>query len=91
MILYVGIIALQVYCIVDVIRRNGRTFWIFPLLIAPVVSAIACFIVEILPGMRHNRHVRAAQSTIVQTIDPERELRSAQKQLEVADLSLIHI
>jgi len=35
MILYVGIIALQVYCIVDVIRRNGRTFWIFPLLIAP--------------------------------------------------------
>ena len=28
--LYVGIIALQVFCIVDVIRRNGRnTFWIF--------------------------------------------------------------
>ena len=54
MILYVGIIALQVYCIVDVIRRNGRTFWIFPLLIAPVVSAIAYFIVEILPTLQHN-------------------------------------
>ena len=90
MILYVGIIALQVYCIVDVIRRNGRTFWIFPLLIAPVVSAIAYFIVEILPGMRHNRHVRAAQTTIVQTIDPERELRAAQKQLEVADTMANH-
>lgn len=90
MILYVGIIALQVFCIVDVIRRNGRTFWIFPLLIAPVVSAIAYFIVEILPGMRHNRHVRAAQSTIVQTLDPERELRTAQKQLEVADTMANH-
>ena len=90
MILYVGIIALQVFCIVDVIRRNGRTLSIFPLLIAPVVSAIAYFIVEILPGMRHNRHVRAAQSTIVQTLDPERELRTAQKQLEVADTMANH-
>jgi hypothetical protein len=66
MILYVGIIALQVYCIVDVIRRNGRTFWIFPLLIAPVVSAIAYFIVEILPTLQHNRHVRSAKQQIVQ-------------------------
>jgi len=85
MIIYVAIIALQVYCIVHVIRNNGRTFWIFPLLIAPVVSAIAYFIVEILPTLQHNRHVRTAKEQIVQKMDPERELRAAQGQLDIAD------
>jgi len=85
MIIYVAIIALQVYCIVHVIRNNGRTFWIFPLLIAPVVSAIAYFIVEILPTLQHNRHVRTAKEHIAQKMDPERELRAAQGQLDIAD------
>jgi len=85
MIVYLAIIALQVYCIVHVIRNHGRTFWIFPLLIAPVVSAIAYFIVEILPTLQHNRHVRSAKQQIVQKMDPERELRAAQGQLEIAD------
>ena len=85
MIIYVAIIALQVYCIVHVIRNNGRTFWIFPLLIAPVVSAIAYFIVEILPTLQHNRHVRTAKEQIAQKMDPERELRAAQGQLDIAD------
>jgi len=85
MIIYVAIIALQVYCIVHVIRNNGRMFWIFPLLIAPVVSAIAYFIVEILPTLQHNRHVRTAKEQIVQKMDPERELRAAQGQLDIAD------
>jgi len=85
MIIYVEIIALQVYCIVHVIRNNGRMFWIFPLLIAPVVSAIAYFIVEILPTLQHNRHVRTAKEQIAQKMDPERELRAAQGQLGIAD------
>ena len=85
MILYVAVIALQVYCIVHVIRNNGRTFWIFPLLIAPVVSAIAYFIVEILPTLQHNRHVRAAKHQVVEKLDPERELRAAREQLDIAD------
>jgi len=85
MIIYVAIIALQVYCIVHVIRNNGRMFWIFPLLIAPVVSAIAYFIVEILPTLQHNRHVRTAKEQIAQKMDPERELRAAQGQLDIAD------
>ena len=85
MILYAGIVALQVYCIVDVIRRGRNTFWILPLLIAPVVSAIAYLIIEILPGLQHNRHVRTAKQSIVETIDPERELRAAQNALDVSD------
>ena len=51
----------------------------------PVASALAYFIVEILPTLRHNRHVRVARETIVEKLDPERELRAARDALDVAD------
>ena len=91
MILYLGILAIQVYCIVDVIRRGRNTFWVFPLLIFPVVSAIAYFIVEVLPGLQHNRHVRAAKHSIVEKIDPERDLRAAQRALEISETMANHL
>ena len=91
MILYLGILAIQIYCIVDVIRRGRNTFWILPLLIAPGVSAIAYFIVEIMPGLQHNRHVRTARQQIVEKIDPERELRAAQQALDLAETMANHM
>ena len=85
MILFGLLLAVQVYCIVDVIRRGRPTIWIMALMFLPVASAIAYFIVEILPGMKHNRHVRAARETIVEKLDPERELRAAQDALDLTD------
>ena len=91
MILYLGILAIQIYCIVDVIRRGRNTFWILPLLIAPGVSAIVYFIVEIMPGLQHNRHVRTARQQIVEKIDPERELRAARQALDLAETMANHM
>ena len=91
MILYLGILAIQVYCIVDVIRRGRNTFWILPLLIAPGVSALVYFIIEIMPGLQHNRHVRTARQSIVEKLDPERELRAAQQSLDLADTMANHL
>jgi hypothetical protein len=85
MILYLIVIAFQVYCIVDVIRRGRNSIWIMALVFLPLASGIAYFIVEILPGLQGNRHVRAARQKIADTIDPERELRAAQHALDVAD------
>jgi hypothetical protein len=85
MLFFVLIIALQVSCIVHVVRHGRSTIWITALIFLPVASTIAYFIVEILPTMRHNRHVRAARQKVVETLDPERELRAAQQQLEIAD------
>ncbi|HEY6661543.1 MAG TPA: PLDc N-terminal domain-containing protein [Sphingomicrobium sp.] len=85
MIVYLAILALQIYCIVDVIRRGRNTIWIMALVFLPVASAIAYFIVEILPTLQHNRHVRTARQTVIEKLDPERELRSAQQTLDVAD------
>jgi len=85
MIVYLAIIALQIFCVVDVIRRGRNTIWIMALIFLPVVGALAYFIVEILPTLQHNRHVRAARQTVVEKLDPERELRAAQQALDVAD------
>src|SRR3954451_3955927 len=85
MIVYILILGLQVYCVVDVIRRGRNSIWIMALIFLPVASALAYFIVEILPTLQHNRHVRAARQTVVDKLDPERELRAAQQALDVAD------
>jgi hypothetical protein len=85
MILYLIVIAFQVYCIVDVIRRGRSTIWIMALVFLPLASGIAYFLVEILPGLQGNRHVRVARQKIADKIDPERELRAAQQALDIAD------
>jgi hypothetical protein len=85
MIVYFGILALQVLCVVDVIRRGRNSIWIMALIFLPVASALAYFIVEILPSLQHNRHVRVARQTVIEKLDPERELRSAQQGLDIAD------
>lgn len=85
MIVYLLILGLQVYCVVDVIRRGRSSLWIMALIFLPVASALAYFIVEILPGLQHNRHVRIARQKVVEKLDPERELRAAQQALDIAD------
>ncbi|WP_260482237.1 tetratricopeptide repeat protein [Sphingomicrobium flavum] len=79
----IGII--QVFCIVDVVKQGTKQFWIFPLLIAPGISAAAYFIVEILPRLKHDRRAQAAGGAIRKAIDPERDVRDAQAQLDMAD------
>ena len=85
MIVYLAIIAVQVFCVVDVIRHRRNSLWIMALVFLPLASTIAYFIVEVLPRMQHNRHVREAKHAIVEKLDPERELRAARSALDVAD------
>ncbi len=84
MIFYVAIIAVQVALIIDVMRHGRNTFWIMALMFLPVASTIAYLVVEVLPRMKHNRHVRQAQVQLVDKLDPERELRAARDALDVA-------
>lgn len=85
MIPTLALIALQVACIVHVIRHGRNQLWIMALVFLPVASAIAYFIVEILPGMGGNRHVRTARAQITAKLDPEREVRAARDALDLAD------
>jgi len=82
---FMVIIAMQVTCIVHVVRTGRSTIWISALIFLPIASTIAYFIAEILPTLQHNRHVRAARQKVVEKLDPERELRAAQQALEITD------
>lgn len=91
MILYIGIVAIQVALIIDVLRHGANRFWIMALMFLPLASTIAYLIVEVLPRMRRNRHVRNAQAQIVEKLDPERELRAAREALDVAQTAASRI
>jgi len=84
MILYGAIIAIQVALIIHVIRHGANRIWIMALMFLPLASTIAYVIVEVLPRMKHNRHVRLAHQQIIDKLDPDRELRAAREALEVA-------
>lgn len=82
--IYLLIVVMQVACIVDVVRNGRSTIWVMALMFLPVASVAAYVIVEVMPRMKHNRHVREARAQIVDKLDPERELRSARDALDVA-------
>ena len=82
--LYLLIIAIQIACIVDVVRNRRNTIWVMALMFLPLASAAAYVIVEVMPRMKHNRHIRGARAQIVEKIDPERDLRNARDALDVA-------
>ncbi|HEY0629100.1 MAG TPA: hypothetical protein VGD23_07205 [Sphingomicrobium sp.] len=84
MIVYAAIVAVQVALIIDVIRNGANRVWIMALMFLPMASTIAYLIVEVLPRMKHNRHVRQAHAQIVDKLDPERELRAAREALDIA-------
>ncbi|MDV3456438.1 tetratricopeptide repeat protein [Sphingomonas sp. HF-S4] len=82
---YIAVIGLQVLCIVHLMRTGRNPLWLTALIFLPVVSALAYLVVEVLPGMGSNRHVRTARAKAIDAIDPERELRAALDALELAD------
>lgn len=82
---YLLVIGLQVLCIVHLMRNGRNPLWLSALIFLPVVSALAYFVVEILPGLGTNRHVRTARAVAVSRLDPERDLRAARDALDLAD------
>lgn len=84
MILYLGLLAIQIGCIVDVIRNGRNSLWIMALIFLPVASAVAYLMVEVLPRLRHNRHIRSAREQVVERLDPEREVRAAREALSIS-------
>lgn len=78
-------VALQVCCIVHMVRTGANRMWLTALVFLPVAGSIAYLILEVIPRAGGNRHVRFAKQKIVEKIDPERELRVAREALELAE------
>lgn len=85
MTFYLLIVAIQVMCVIDVIRNGRNQIWVMALVFLPGPSAIAYLVLEVYPRFRGNRHIRTARAAVVARIDPEKEVRSARAALDLAD------
>jgi len=70
-----GTLVCQIACVVHCVRGNRNTFWIWPIVFFPMLGCIAYFIVEVMPAMGANRHIRTMRAQAAKAIDPQREVR----------------
>ena len=85
MTLYLITIAIQILCVIDVIRNGRNQLWIMALVFLPVASTIAYLVLEVYPRFQGNRHVRTARAAVAAKLDPEKEVRAARGALMMAD------
>ena len=61
--------------IVHVLKTGRQMYWVFILIIAPGIGALAYFIVEILPDLQNNMRAKRALRGVRKTLDPGGDLR----------------
>lgn len=70
--------AIQIGLIVHVLKTGRQLYWVFILIIAPGIGALAYLIVEILPGLQNNARARRTIRGVRKTLNPGGELRRRQ-------------
>ncbi|WP_052192001.1 hypothetical protein [Sphingomonas sp. Ant H11] len=73
---YLLTIAIQVLCVIDVIRNGRNQLWIMALVFLPLASTIAYVVLEVYPRFQGNRHVRTARATVAAKLDPDKDVRA---------------
>lgn len=61
MIYFALSIAVQIICIMHVVRTGRPHWWVFILIIGSLIGILAYFFVEVLPDMRGDRRMRYAK------------------------------
>jgi len=79
------LLALQVLLVVHVMKTGRQTYWVFIVMMLPLVGAIAYFFVEILPEMAHSRAGRQVAKDLHSVVNPDRELRQLTREAARAD------
>lgn len=76
---------IQIALVVHAVRTGRDRMWIWILIFAPFVGAVAYLIVELIPEMLGARTMRAIQRGAKRALDPGAELRAALQALETTD------
>lgn len=73
-------LVVQIALIVHALRTGRPFWWVFILLIAPGIGALAYFIIELLPELSGSMRTKRAVRNVRRTLDPDVDLR--RKKLE---------
>src|SRR5262245_15854299 len=77
-------VLLGVACAVHVVRTGRSYFWIYIVLIFPIVGPLIYVVAELLPGLIGARTVRHATTTARRIFDPEKAYREASRNLQIS-------
>lgn len=75
----------QIALIVHVLKTNRPYYWIFVLLFMPLVGGVVYCLVELLPELMGTRKGRQASKKLGKMVSPNKDLKQAMHQMEVAD------
>jgi hypothetical protein len=79
------VILFQVLCAFHVVRTGRPLYWIFIIVIAPLLGCLIYVLVEMLPEWTRGRAAAQVKAGFVTAIDPHRELRELTDRLDTAD------
>jgi hypothetical protein len=77
-------VLLGVACAVHVVRTGRSYFWIYIVLIFPIVGPLIYVIAEVLPDLIGARTTRRVASTARRILDPEKAYREASRNLQIS-------
>lgn len=84
--LYFGAsVALQIICVLHVMRTGRNQMWMWIIIFFSLLGCVAYFLIEVLPAHGGNRYVRHARAQVGAKLNPEKALRQAQDALSIAD------
>jgi hypothetical protein len=79
------IIILQIYFCVHAYRHGKEWLWILFIILVPVIGCAVYFFTQIFPDLTQSRKVKRAGVSLINTLDPQREIRRLQDKLEISD------
>jgi hypothetical protein len=77
-------ILIQVGFAVHVVRTGRNAMWLWIIIFVPLVGCLVYFIAELLPELSRSQTVARAKGHLINTVDPQRELR---RRRELAEAS----
>jgi hypothetical protein len=79
------IVVLQIYFCVHAYRHGKDWLWILFIILVPVIGCAVYFFTQIFPELVQNRKLKRAGVSLINTLDPQREIRHLQDKLEMSD------
>ena len=76
-------VLIALYFGIHAIRRGHNMYWLIILFSFPLLGSIVYFFVAYLPEIRQSRGLRVAKNTLVNMVDPSRELREARNAFDM--------
>ncbi len=84
MLIFVGSLLVQVLLIIHCVKTGRNQIWIWVLALLSLAGAIAYVAVEIVPELLGSRGAKRAVRNVKGALDPERELREAERVARVS-------